>query len=191
MIDEDHQRVAVGQVGIDVGLVGLRHVAHAEVPDVARLTLRHLLEDAVGLIVDARALGHEEAGEGVVPGGNLLQVARDLGDVALAGQHPVAQEGIVGHHRGDEDRPHQILLDFGIDGVARHRQLVVDDLAADGTAGHEVAGEAGGQETDHQKRPDKSHQAPLVGDRTHGVFPPSCGPGFRPVYRSWRRLIPG
>ena len=46
----------------------------------------------------------------------VLVITVGLG-ILLALHHPVAQEGVAAHHRGDQDGPDQILLDFRVDVV--------------------------------------------------------------------------
>ncbi|MNP05274.1 hypothetical protein D3C76_972210 [compost metagenome] len=112
VVDEHGHLVLVGHVQVDVDLVGFGHVAHAEIPDVARLLWLDLLEHALGLVVGQADIGDEESGVGAVMVHDFAQVAGHLVGVAFAGHHPVAHEGIARHHRGDQDRPHQVFLDF-------------------------------------------------------------------------------
>ncbi|MNJ67550.1 hypothetical protein D3C77_637330 [compost metagenome] len=69
---------------------------------------------------------------------DLVQVAVHLSRVPFAGQRPVTQKGVVGHHRGDQDRPHQVLLDFRIHRIGGQRQFGVDDVVADRATRGEV-----------------------------------------------------
>ena len=99
VVDEDGQCVAVGEIGVDVDLIVVRHGADAVIPSVAWFLLGNLLEDAVGGVVVAAVLGDEEAGERAVPMPDFGQVAGHLGHRPLAAQNPVANEGVVGHRR--------------------------------------------------------------------------------------------
>ena len=160
-VDEEGQAVGVGHVRIDADLVGLGHVAHAEVPGIARLVLADLLEHALGLVVGAALLGDEEAGEGAVVVLDFAQVAGHGLGILLAGDHPVAQEGIARHHRGDLGRADQVLLDLRVDVVRGQRQLGVDDVVADAVARGEVADQAGGEEAAQQQDRQKRQQGDL------------------------------
>ncbi|MNP11791.1 hypothetical protein D3C76_1039950 [compost metagenome] len=146
VVDEDGQSILVGQVDIDIDLVRVLQVAHAEVPDVPWLVAADLLEHALGLVVGEGAVGDEEAGEGPVVLLYLAQVAGHLVDVLLPLHHPVADEGVTTHHRGDQDRPHQVLLDLRVDIVRGQRQFGVDDAGANGLERSLVADQRGGQE---------------------------------------------
>mgnify|MGYP000294829003 CR=1 FL=1 len=145
IVDEDGQAVLVGQVDVHIDLVGCLQVAYAEVPGIARLSRADPLEHAFGLVVGVALFGDEEAGEGAVVLLHFTQVAGHLLGVLLAGQHPVTQEGVAGHHRGDEGGAHQVFLDFRVDGVGGQRQLGVDDAVADGIARGVVAQQRGGE----------------------------------------------
>ncbi|MNN73936.1 hypothetical protein D3C81_1900940 [compost metagenome] len=77
---------------------------------------------------------------------HLAQVTGHLLDVLLTLHHPVADEGVAAHHRGDQDRPHQVLLDLRIDVIRGQRQFGVDDAGANGLERSLVADQRGGQE---------------------------------------------
>ncbi|MNG95117.1 hypothetical protein D3C79_541430 [compost metagenome] len=134
VVDEYREAVLIGHVEVDVDLVGRVHFQHPLVPGIPRFLWVDLLQYAFGLVVDTRVAGDEERRVGLVLAHDFAQVSGDLGGVALAAQGPVAQEGVVGHHRRDQDRPHEVLLDFRIDRVGGQRQLGVDDAVADRAA---------------------------------------------------------
>gem|GEM_PF-4855376 len=162
VVDEDGQGVGVRHVRIDVDLVVLLHAAHAVVPGVARLVGADPLEDALAGVVEAALLRNEEAAEGAVAAPHLHQVARHLADVPLAAQHPVAQEGVVRHGRGDQHRPHQVLLDLGIDVARGERQILLDDGVADGLLRDEIADQGDSEETGEQQQGQQRQQAAAV-----------------------------
>lgn len=179
VVDEYGGFVLVGHVHIDIDLIGLARLAQAEVPGVAPGVGPHLLEHALGLVVGEAAVGDEEAGAGGLTAHHGAQVAGDAPGVLLAGQHPVAQEGVLGHHRGDQHRADQVFLDLGVDGVGGQRQLGVDDAVADRPARGVVAEQRGGQEAAGQQQQQGDEQRALreQGGRRRHDLPVKCAGG--------------
>ena len=134
VVDEHGQAVLVGHVQIDVDLIGRLEVAQAEIPGIAPGAGLYLLEHAFGLVVGEGAVRHEKRREGVLLAHDFAKVAGHALGILLAGQHPVPQEGVLGHHRGDQHRANQVLLDFRVNRVGRQRQFRIDDAVADGAA---------------------------------------------------------
>ena len=159
IVDEDGQCIPVGQVGIDIDLVGFRHGAYPVVPDVAGCLRRHLLQDALAGVVVGATLGDEEAAECAVARFDLLQITDHGADVLLPAHDPVAQEGVVRHGRRDEHGPHQILLDLRIDIARGERQFLGDDGIQDRLLRHVVAAERGGEEAGCQQDAQPQEQA--------------------------------
>ncbi|MNE82869.1 hypothetical protein D3C80_1796330 [compost metagenome] len=77
---------------------------------------------------------------------DLAQVAGHRLDVFLTLHHPVTHEGVAAHHRGNQDGPDQVLLDFRVDVVGGQRQFGVDDAGANGLERRLVTHQRGGQE---------------------------------------------
>ena len=160
VVDEDGHAVLVGHVDVDIDLVGLFQLADTEVPGVTGLILGHLLEDAAALEVGTGLFRNEEAGEGVVAVLYLAQIAGDLPDVLLTVFDPVVQEGVVGHHRGDQHRAHQVALDFRVDVVRGQRQFGAEDAAAYRFQRGVVTEEGGGEESAQQQKQQQQAQWP-------------------------------
>ncbi|MNE24687.1 hypothetical protein D3C80_1179840 [compost metagenome] len=161
VVDEHCHFVLVGHVQVDVDFIRFGHVAHAEIPDVARLLLLDLFEHALGLIVGERGVGNEKGGVGAVVVHDFTQVAGHLVGVAFTGHHPVAHEGVARHHRGDQDRPHQVLLDFRVDRIRGQRQLGIDDVVADRVARGVVTEQGCRQETTAQQEQQRQDERAL------------------------------
>ncbi|MNJ66239.1 hypothetical protein D3C77_622980 [compost metagenome] len=107
VVDEDRKFVLVGHVQVDVDFVGRLHYQHTKVPGIARFLRVDLLEHTLfRLVVVAAGAGDEIGGVSVVLGHDLIEVTGDLRRVTLASQRPVTQKGVVGHHRGNQDRSH-------------------------------------------------------------------------------------
>ncbi|MNS49927.1 hypothetical protein D3C72_825590 [compost metagenome] len=94
-------------------------------------------------------------------GHDLVEVAGHLLGVLFAVDHPVAHEGVAGHHRGNQDRPDQVFLDFRVDRVGRQRQLGVDDVVADRLAGGVVAEQRRGEEPGAEQGDQRQDQRAL------------------------------
>ena len=110
------------------------------------------------MVVLVGAVRHQEAGEGAELLPDLVQVADDLGGFLFAAQHPVLDEGVVGHQRGHEHRAQQVALDLRVDVVAGQRQFVLDDRLAQAVPRRPVADGVGGQEARHQDDADDGDQ---------------------------------
>ncbi|MNY21930.1 hypothetical protein D3C86_1555100 [compost metagenome] len=118
-------------------------------------------------------VGDEEAGHGAVVLLHLAQVAGHLGDILLAAHHPVADEGVAGHHRGDQHRRDQVLLDLRVDVVRGQRQFGVDDVVADRVERGVVADQRGGEEATAEQYQQQQDQGTLTdgrGDGRHARF---------------------
>ncbi|MNQ48083.1 hypothetical protein D3C85_619480 [compost metagenome] len=161
VVDEEGQVVLVGEVRVDVDLVRILHVPHAKVPGVAGLGGLDLLEHTLGVVVGQAGVGDEERGVGAVVGHDLVEVTGHLVGILFTIDHPVAHEGVAGHHRGNQDRPDEVFLDFRVDRVRRQRQFGVDDVVADRGPGGVVTEEGGGEETCAQQRDQREHQRTL------------------------------
>ena len=180
VIDEDGQLVAVGQVGIDVDFVGLAHVANTKIPGIARLFRTNRLQRTPSLVVGAGFFGNKKGRHRAVVRHHFLEVARHLPDVAFSGHHPFAQEGIARHHRGDQNRANQILLDLGINVVRGQWQFGRDNRFADRVPRDEVTDQRGCHESGTEQQPQGRDQLALViqyggdfHDRAFRQFPAS------------------
>ncbi|MNV99688.1 hypothetical protein D3C71_1950850 [compost metagenome] len=82
---------------------------------------------------------------------DLTEVTGNALGVLLAGQHPVTQERVLGHHRRNEDGSDQVFLDLRIDRVGGQRQFGVDDAIADRAARGKVAEQRCGEKATGQQ----------------------------------------
>lgn len=72
--------------------------------------------------------------------------------ILLAGNDPVAKEGVMRHQRGNEDRLKQIALNFRIDIVTRKRQRAFRNLFFQRIPRDVEADKARGQEADGEQK---------------------------------------
>ncbi len=134
MINGNGDRVAVRQVGTDIGFVRRFHILHAEKPFVARFVFLHRFQYAVGVVILVRTRRHQEAGVGTVFLFEFFQIAHDLRGVIFAMQYPVTQKGVMRHQRRNEYRSQQVFLDFRINIVTGERQCLFGKALPDRVA---------------------------------------------------------
>ena len=161
VVDEEGQVVFVGEVRVDIDLVGIGHVADTEIPGIARFRGLDLFEHAFGVVVGEAGVGDKKCRVGAVVGHDLVEVASHFLGVLLAVDHPVTHEGVAGHHRGNQDRSDKVFLDFRVDRVRGQRQLGVDDAVTDGRSRGVVTEERGREKACAQQRDERQDQRTL------------------------------